>query len=326
MGGSDRDLGLAVWHFYARSSKKGVRSSRLRRDSTTGADDGLAMEVLSDILRSMRVAGSVYFCDRLLAPWTRSFHDASRATFHLVRKGECFLRSGDTEAALYPGDFVFIEPGREHTLSDSGRDGARGTPQTVLLCGYCRLDAPAGHPLLEALRSLTIVRAEELAQHTWLKSTLEQLSAEYLAETPGSEVVVDRLTEVLLVELIRIHFGRSETGGFIRALYDKPIARTLALMHARPEESWTLEGLAGEAAMSRSAYAARFKELVGQTMFEYLTAARMQRAQGLLRESGLTLTQIAARVGYTSRLAFSKAFKRLTGTTPSRYRRQARAA
>jgi len=282
------------------------------------------MEVLSDILRSMRVSGSVYFCDRLEAPWQRVFDEPTRATFHLVRRGECFLRSDGVEAHLNTGDFVFLEPGRWHTLSDSADDGTAGSAETVLLCGYCKLDAPAGHPLIEALRSLTIVRADELERHSWLKSTLEQLSAEYLAETPGSEVVVDRLTEVLLVELIRIHFGRSETGGFIRALYDKPIARTLALMHASPDVDWTLEGLAHEAAMSRSAYAARFKELVGQTMFEYLTAVRMQRAQALLRESAASLTEIAGRVGYTSRLAFSKAFKRLTGITPSRYRRQAR--
>lgn len=282
------------------------------------------MEVLSDILRSMRVAGSVYFCDCLEAPWTREFNDPSRATFHLVRRGECYLRSADVEARLARGDFVFIEPARKHTLSSSAPDGSAGTAETVLLCGYCKLDAPAGHPLVEALRSLTIVRADELERHAWLKSTLEQLSAEYLAETPGSEVVVDRLTEVLLVELIRIHFSRSETGGFIRALYDKPIAKTLALMHAQPAEDWTLERLARQAAMSRSAYAARFKELVGQTMFEYLTAVRMQRAQTLLRDSGLSLTEIAARVGYTSRLAFSKAFKRLVGLTPSRYRREAR--
>ncbi len=282
------------------------------------------MEVLSDILRSMRVAGSVYFCDRLEAPWQRAFDEPSRATFHLVRSGECFLSSDGVEAHLQTGDFVFLEPGRRHTLSDSASDGRSGSAETVLLCGYCRLDAPAGHPLIEALRSLTIVRADELARHTWLKSTLEQLSAEYLVETPGSEVVVDRLAEVLLVELIRIHFSRSETGGFIRALYDKPIAKTLALMHASPDVDWTLEGLAREAAMSRSAYAARFKELVGQTMFEYLTAVRMQRAQSLLRESPASLAEIAGRVGYTSRLAFSKAFKRLTGVTPSRYRRQAR--
>lgn len=283
------------------------------------------MEVLSDILRSMRVAGSVYFCDRLNAPWSRSFDDADRASFHLLRKGECVLRSEDIETRLNAGDFVFVEPGRRHTLSHAAAGGTPGTPQTTLLCGYCRLDAPAGHPLVEALGSLTIVRAEELARHAWLKSTLEQLSAEYLAETPGSEVVVDRLTEVLLVELIRIHFDRSETGGFIRALYDKPIAKALALIHAHPQRPWTLERLAAETAMSRSAFAARFKVLVGRTMFEYLTAVRMQRAQTLLRETSASLGEIAARVGYTSRLAFGKAFKRLIGTTPSRYRKAARA-
>lgn len=283
------------------------------------------MEVLSDILRAMRVAGSVYFCERLDAPWSQEFGDPAHASFHLVRKGECFLRSGGTEEHLHAGDFIFVEAGRKHLLSDSAKNGTRGTAQTVLLCGYCSLDAPARHPLLEALRSLTIVRSEELDRHAWLKSTLEQLSNEYENATPGSEVVVDRLTEVLLVELIRINFGRSETAGFIRALFDKPIAKTLALMHGKPEENWMLEGLASEAAMSRSAYAARFKELVGQTMFEYLTAVRMQRAQGLLRDSGLSLPKIAERVGYKSRLAFSKAFKRITGTTPSRYRKQQRA-
>jgi AraC-like DNA-binding protein len=284
-----------------------------------------AMEVLSDILRAMRVAGSVYFCDRLSAPWSKTFEASERANFHLVRQGECFLSSGDDEAHLKTGDFVFIEPGRAHQLADSARSGARGSPQTVLLCGYCRLDAPVGHPLLEALRSLTIVRADELTRHTFLKSTLEQLSNEYLAATPGSEVVVDRLTEVLLVELIRINFGRSETGGFIRALYDKPIAKALSLMHAQPEQIWTLESLGARVAMSRSAFADRFRELVGQTMFEYLTAVRMQRAQTLLRESALSIGETAARVGYTSKVSFSKAFKRLTGITPSQYRRRARA-
>jgi len=283
------------------------------------------MEVLSDILRSMRVAGSVYFCDRVSAPWAQTFEDPARATFHFVRQGECFLQTGDLEEHLYAGDFVFIQPARVHTLSDSSNDGRRSTAQAIVLCGYCSIDAPAGHPLLEALRAITIVRADELALHAWLKSTLEQISNEYETTTPGNEVVVDRLTEVLLVELIRINFGRSETAGFIRALYDRPIAKTLSLIHANPEENWTLEGLASEAAMSRSAYAARFKELVGQTMFEYLTAVRMQRAQALLRESGLGLPKIAGQVGYTSRLAFSKAFKRLTGTTPSRYRRESRA-
>ena len=164
-------------------------------------------------------------------------------------------------------------------------------------------------------------REEELLHHRWLKSTLDQLSTEYLSRQPGSEVVVDKLTEILIVELIRINFGRSEQSGFTGALLDTQISQGLELLHAAPEQSWTLDTLASKIAMSRAAFAKRFKERVGQTMFEYLTALRMQRAQTLLRESDLSLYAVANRVGYQSDLAFTKAFKRLLGVTPTVYRK-----
>jgi len=129
------------------------------------------------------------------------------------------------------------------------------------------------------------VTAEELLQHSWLRTTLDQLSVEYMSQQPGSNVVVDKLTEILLVELIRINFGRSEQTGFIGALFDRQISRALELIHASPQNTWTLEKLATSVAMSRAAFAKRFKERVGQTMFEYLTALRMQHAQVLLRDS-----------------------------------------
>ncbi len=134
-------------------------------------------------------------------------------------------------------------------------------------------------------------------------------------------MVVDKLTEVLIVELIRINFGRSERSGFTGALLDKQISQALELLHAAPEKSWTLDTLASKVAMSRAAFAKRFKERVGQTMFEYLTALRMQRAQMLLRQSDLPLYTVANRVGYQSDLAFTKAFKRLLGVTPTIYRK-----
>ena len=281
------------------------------------------MEVLSDILRSMRVTGSVYFCDSLDSPWTMEFADTDRASFHLVRRGECWIKSGDTHERLGPGDFVFVEPGRDHVLANEGSDtGANNQPMaTLLLCGYGTFEAPQRHPLLKTLPSLTIIRDEELLQHGWLKSTLDQLSTEYMTRQPGSEVVVDKLTEVLIVELIRINFGRDEQRGFTRALLDAQISRALELMHTTPETPWTLEMLASRAAMSRAAFAKRFKERVGQTMFAYLTALRMQRAQNLLRESNLPLYELANRVGYQSDLAFSKAFKKSIGVTPTSYRR-----
>ena len=159
--------------------------------------------------------------------------------------------------------------------------------------------------------------------HPWLKSTLDQLSAEYLSQRPGAELVVNKLTEIVLVELIRINFGRGDQGRFIGALSDRRIAKALQHLHNGLHIGWTLENMGAEIGMSRAAFAKRFKELVGHPMFEYLTLLRVQRARELLRDTKLPLYEVASRVGYESDLAFAKTFKKHTGTTPTRYRKQA---
>ena len=283
------------------------------------------MEVLSDILRSMRVEGSVYFCDHLQAPWSMEFEDTSSASFHLVRRGECWVMSGERTECLGPGDLVFIEPGRDHVLASHppNRQPPPGETRTLLLCGYCSFAEETGTPLLDIFPSLTIVREEEILKHPWLKSTLDQLSSEYMSQQPGAELVVNKLTEVVLVELIRINFGRGDKSRFIRALSDKQISRALQHLHNNPNIAWTLEKMAGDVGMSRAAFAKRFKDLVGQPMFEYLTMLRIQRAKELLKETKLPLYEVASRVGYDSDLAFTKTFKKHTGTTPTRFRKQA---
>jgi AraC-like DNA-binding protein len=281
------------------------------------------VEVLSDILRSMRVQGSVYFCDYLKAPWSMNFEDTTSASFHLVRRGECWLMSGDQNDRLGPGDLVFIEPGRDHALASQppGQDAPADNAGTLLLCGYCEFTQDTGTPLLDVFPALTIVREEELLKHPWLRSTLDQLSTEYMSQQPGAELVVNKLTEIVLVELIRINFGRGEQSRFIAALSDKRIAKALQHLHNSPHISWTLEKMGEEIGMSRAAFAKRFKELVGQPMFEYLTLLRIQRARELLRETKLPLYEVASRVGYESDLAFAKTFKKHTGITPTRYRK-----
>ena len=283
------------------------------------------MEVLSDILRSMRVAGSVYFCDQLEPPWSLDFTATTSASFHMVRRGECWVASGAVTERLGPGDLLFVEPGRDHVLASQppGREPAAASAGTLLLCGYCEFADSTGTPLLETFPSLSIVREEELLRHPWLKSTLDQLSAEFSAQAPGAELVVNKLTEVVLVELIRINFGREATAGFARALQDKQIARALQLLHGRPAEPWTLDKIAAEIGLSRAAFAKRFKAMVGEPMFAYLTQLRIQRARELLTDTHLPLYEIANRVGYDSDVAFTKTFKRMTGTTPTRYRREA---
>ena len=282
------------------------------------------MEVLSDILRSMRVQGSVYFCDHLHSPWSMDFNDPISAGFHLVRRGECWVMDGELTECLGPGDLVFIEPGRDHQLASHppGREPPPPGTETLLLCAYCDFAQETLTPLLNVFPSLTIVREEEFLKHPWLRSTLDQLSAEYMSQQPGSELVVNKLTEVVLVELIRINFGRGEQGRFIAAFSDKRIANALQQMHNNPHSAWTLDKMAEKVGMSRAAFAKKFKELVGQPMFEYLTMLRIQRAKELLRETRLPLYEVASRVGYESDLAFTKTFKKHTGTTPTRYRKQ----
>ncbi len=280
------------------------------------------MEVLSDILRSMRAEGSVYFCDQLKAPWSMEFKDTTTASFHLIRRGECWVEAGGQTERLSPGDLIFIEPGRDHVLASHpvGRDVPGTGAVTLLLCGYCEFAEGTLTPLLEALPSLIIVREEEFLKHSWLKSTLDQLSAEYLAQQPGADLVVNKLTEIVLVELIRINFGRGHESRFIAALSDKRISKALQLLHTNPEVAWTLDKLAEKVGISRAAFAKQFKGLVGYPMFEYLTMLRIQRAKELLRETKAPLYEVANRVGYESDLSFAKTFKKYADTTPTRYR------
>ena len=281
------------------------------------------MEVLSDVLRGLRVRGSVYFCDCLQPPWSLDFNDEANASFHLVRRGECWIKVGDQVARLGTGDLVYIGPGVDHVLESHEVADSRAAQQsaTLLLCGYCQFETAVVHPLMASFPRFTIVREEELLQHPWLKGTLDQLSAEYLSQKPGAEVVVDRLTEVVLVELIRLNFCRDDRSGFIRALFDKQIARALGLLHENPQTGWTLASVGSEIGMSRAALAKRFKELVGQTLFEYLTDLRMQRARETLAATAMPIHEVANLVGYASELAFTKVFKKRAGMTPTKFRK-----
>lgn len=282
------------------------------------------MEVLSDVLRSLRASGSIFFCDRMVAPWFAQFSEVGQASFHMVRRGACWLSSdGEITERLDAGDLVFAGPARTHTLSSAHpADGRVADDEAVLLCGYCRFDVSFAHPLLAAIPSLAIVRGEQLDRETWLGSTLDRLSTEYVSKGPGSDVVVDRLTEILLVELIRMDFGRGNNASFIRALSDEPVYRALLLLHESPETAWTIETLAARIGLSRAALAKRFKQRVGKTMFAYLTLLRMQKAARLLSTSDSKLIEIATSVGYESEVAFMKAFKRTAGMTPTQYRKR----
>ena len=274
------------------------------------------MEVLSDILRGLRTTGSVYFCDFLQPPWELVYSEDPRAMFHLVRRGRCTVEVNGESAHLAPGDFVFFAPGMSHRMiSDSDDD-----PDTLLLCGYCDFAADGNDILLKALPDFVLLTQDELESSPWLMRTLEHLGAEYMSSAPGSDLTVNKLTEVLLVQLLRIDFGRSNESGLIAALRDKRIASALDRIHENPGSDWTMESAAEVAHMSRSGFARRFKELLDTNFFEYLTKLRMRNARELLTTTNLRVADIGESVGYQSELSFVKAFKKLHAMTPRAYR------
>lgn len=284
------------------------------------------MEILSDILRSLRVGGSVYFCDQIDTPWHKEFINTTSAGFHLIRKGRCWARIGDTIEQLESGDLIFLGPGIDHTLTSEppetqNTNASSATDNTLLLCGHCEFEQNTLTPLKHIFPTTTIVRKAEFDKHPWLKSTFAQLSSEYMAQKPGTEIIVNKLTEVVLVELVRINFGRQEGTPFLLALQDRRLSKALQLMHASPAQHWTIESLASQVGMSRAAFAKHFKDLVGETMFTYLSQLRIQKSKELLTRSKLAVEDIALEVGYESERAFTKTFGKYVGQTPKQYRK-----
>jgi len=286
------------------------------------------MPVLSEILSSIRTSGSVYFCDKLSPPWEAQGQREHPASFHYLRSGQCWITFDGERRLLGPGDLVFIGRGDAHTLSSyqdapSERD-YQG--ETHLLCGYFNFQSEIPSPLAESIPPLMVIRASEVAQMPWMLKTLEHLSSEYDSQAPGAGVVINKLTEIVLVELIRFHLNQSSVDNFVAALYDKNIGKALELIHTQPHVHWTLESLAAQVAMSRAVFARRFKHLVGQTMFHYLTSVRMRIASERLRDTREHVADIAEQVGYVSDMAFGKTFKEHYGMTPVAWRRAHRSA
>ncbi len=158
----------------------------------------------------------------------------------------------------------------------------------------------------------------------WLETTLQYTIQEVCKGNPGNAAMSARLLEVMFVEVLRRYMQQlpSAYDGWLAAVRDRSVGHVLQLMHTQPERIWTVEDLATEAAISRSSLAQRFTSLVGETPMQYLAGWRMQLAKHMLRETNLSIGEIAARIGYTSEVAFNHAFKRHIGQPPVTWRRR----
>jgi AraC-like DNA-binding protein len=267
----------------------------------------------------------------------------------MVSRGNCWLSVGGVPdpIPLTGGDCFLLAPGSTYALRDDPRTPTRsfceaaptkdsnvihyggGGAPTTIVSGWFRFGQMSMKPLRRLLPALILIKADQ-ARTLALHATLQLLAAEMSEPAPGAEVMVNRLADILFIQCVRAHIAtgsESCKSGWLRAIFDPKIGAALKAMHEKVENPWTVESLAVAAGMSRSAFALRFKELLGETPLEYLTNWRMYKATGLLQEEGdKKLFEIAKSVGYDSDAAFSKAFKRVLGVAPREYRRSATGA
>ncbi len=237
--------------------------------------------------------------------------------------GDCFLLDRDTSIVMRDSPrtrpkSTFSETAAK-AINNVAHYGGGGAPTTIV-CGSFSFDRASLKPIAQLLPSFILIKADQ-ARSLALHSTVQALASEMAEQAPGSGVVATRLAEILFIQMLRAHIAsRPERDkGWLRAVFDPQLGAALSAIHDRVNKPWTVESLAEVAGMSRSAFAARFKELLGQTPLEYVTEWRMQKAMQLLEQRDKKLIDVARSVGYESDASFSKAFKRIVGANPGGY-------
>ena len=319
------------------------------------------MDALSDVLKQVRLEGAVYLNAEFTAPWCirgelglasvrqRLVGAEHVAFFHFLTEGACKVRLADggevLEAAA--GDLLLFPQEGKHLLGTdlqlapmegdavitpdpaSGaelfqmRHGGGGTA-TRFVCGYLACSRSVFRPLLEALPRMLRIPIGDGQASALLHELVRAGVRESRAQRPGADSTLAKLAELMFVEALR-RYAESlppQGRGWLAGVRDAHVGRALALLHGQPGRDWTLEELAREAALSRSALGERFAALVGESPMQYLKRWRLALAATALRSSDRAIALVAADCGYESEAAFNRAFKREFGTPPAAWRRK----
>jgi AraC-like DNA-binding protein len=198
-----------------------------------------------------------------------------------------------------------------------------GGAATHMVCGAVRFEHPAAAHLVTLLPAMICIDGWSSPQLEWIQSTLRFMASEARELRLGGETIITRLADILVVQAIRSWLASDPVAhtGWLGALQDKQIGRAILRIHREPARAWTVASLAGEVAMSRSAFAARFTQLVGEPVMQYVTRWRMYVALTWLKENNAPISDLANRLGYRSEAAFNRAFKRFIGVPPGAARR-----
>jgi AraC-like DNA-binding protein len=320
------------------------------------------LDVLSDVLHTVRLTGSMLFLVEATAPFmsqapaTRAFAAGvlpaaqHLSSYHVLTEGRCWAGlTGQPPQPAQAGDILVVPHGDPYFLaapadapqsySDDDaiaffRRMAAGELPTVVneggggettrfICGFLGCDALPFNPVLAALPRVIHLRGA--ARHGERMSHLVAFALDVLRRPDaGSREVLLRLSELMFVEVVRSQLAGAAGAppGWLAGLLDPLVARALARLHSKPAQAWTLASLAASASTSRSTLAEHFAHHVGQTPMQYLSAWRMQLASRMLADGGAKVRAVAEAVGYDSEAAFSRAFKKHTGLSPSDWRRR----
>jgi AraC-like DNA-binding protein len=317
------------------------------------------MDALSELLRAVKLSGAMFYNAEGSKPW-RVRAPASRELgryvaaaashvieFHLVTEGTGYIRVGEETTPFAAGDLLMVPHGDPHEMGNGTgaalTDAARALPsllqgslerscfggggeKTRFVCGYLACEAGLIRPVLAGLPRVVRVHIRNDPAGEWLENSIRHAVERAAAAAPGSDVILARLAEVLFAEALHRYVSRLPRGrtGWLAGAGDPAVGRSLAALHRRPAHAWTLDELAEQAAVSRSALTERFARYLGQSPMAYLADWRIELGAEALRTSSRSVLQIAAEVGYESEAAFNRAFKRRFGKPPAQYRRSFR--
>ena len=316
---------------------------------------GSPSPLLDAALDHLRLSGAIFFRSELTEPFAfestplalaGALHPgAQRLTlFHIVASGTCWVAADDGERHwAAEGDVIVLPYGDHHVISGEApaecvsimtlldplpwtdlpllRHGGGGA-QTELVCGYLHSEDPLFDPALRALPRAFVVRLPDGAASRWVQASITYALEHTVPSNAGATPAAVRLPELVLVEVLRAHLATAPAinGGWLLALRDPVLGPALSLLHEAPEHRWSVSELAARVAVSRSSLDDRFRSQLGRSPIRYLAEWRMHVAADLLATTDTSVATIARRVGYDSEEAFSRAFKRARGLSPSYWR------
>lgn len=318
-----------------------------------GGDDTY-VDLLASVLQSVRLTGSLQFCFMPTGEWQTdakpslarlSASNSGVMPFHIMAEGICWLKIEDQEIVLHAGDIVLFPFGTGHQLG-AGQGGrlilptgdlpqkpwsrtpvlhyGEGPDLVRLLCGYLHCEVLDFAPLHRVLPKLIHIRTTGAAELAWLQTMVTQIIREVDEARQGSLPMIERLTEVTLIEVLRRQMSDAEKNMVqtLPVMSDAALSRCLNAIHREPHREWTLHELASISAISRSGLIERFQTALETSPMKYLRDWRLYLASVRLKTTSDSITRVAIESNYGSEAAFNRAFTRAYGVSPGAWRQQ----